>query len=76
MNRITRYLRLDDLLQVDDLPTFDGSKFDLATGLQNNQHRHFDPTPGRWLDESPLGYDGDGENLHPYVGPGSSRDIP
>jgi RHS repeat-associated protein len=65
MNRITQYLSLDDLLAGDDL---DGSKFDLATGLQNNQHRHFDPTPGRWMSEAPIGYEGGDVNVTPYVG--------
>ncbi len=67
MNRIARYL--DDLAQVDDEAfAFDGSKFDLATGLHNHQLRHYDPTPGRWLDESPVGYEGDDANVTPYVG--------
>jgi RHS repeat-associated protein len=79
MNRITQYL-LDDLAQADDLDeafAFDGNLHDLdPASLQNNQIRWFDPTPGRWLDESPVGYEGDDVNVTPYVGPDSSRDIP
>jgi RHS repeat-associated protein len=72
MNRVTQHLSLDELLAGDDL---DRSKFDLATGLQNNRHRHYDPTPGRWLDESRVGYERDDVNVTPYVGLDSSRDI-
>jgi len=46
MNRIKQYVRLDDLL-ADDEEIFDGSKFDLSTGLQDSRHRHYDPTPGK-----------------------------
>lgn len=68
MNRITQYLSLDDLLSVDDeLFAFDASKFDLETDRQNNQLRHFDPTPGKWLSEDPIGYEGDDVNVTPYV---------
>lgn len=67
MNRITQYLRLDDLAQVDNLPTFDGSKFDLETGLCDNRHRHYDPTPGQWMSDEPLGYEGGSPNLYCYV---------
>jgi RHS repeat-associated protein len=66
MNRIIRYLRLDDLLADDD-ELFDGSKFDLATGLQDNRHRHYDPTPGKWMSDEPLGYNADDVNVTPYV---------
>ena len=58
MNRITQYLRLDDLLSVDD-ELFDGSKFDLAKGLHDNRNPHYDPTPGKWMSEAPIGYHGD-----------------
>ncbi|MFN0020612.1 MAG: hypothetical protein ACKVP0_20330 [Pirellulaceae bacterium] len=37
--------------------------------LQNNMHRHFDPTPGQWLSEEPLSFAADPHNLHPYVIP-------
>lgn len=64
MNRITQYLRLDDLLAGDD-ELFDGSKFDLATGLHDNRYRHFDPIPGRGMSEAPIGYEGDDTNVTP-----------
>jgi hypothetical protein len=31
-------------------------------------HRHFDPTPGQWLNKSPFSFAAVGQNLHPYVG--------
>jgi len=34
---------------------------------QSSQLRHFDPAVGRWLDEEPVGYQGDA-NLHRYPG--------
>jgi RHS repeat-associated protein len=72
MNRITQYLSLDDLLPVDDLDeafAFDGNLHDLdPADLQNNQIRWFDPTPGKWLSEDPIGYHGDDVNVTPYVG--------
>jgi RHS repeat-associated protein len=58
MNRIARYFLLDDLAQVDDLD---------AASLHNNQLRHYDPTPGKWLSEDPIGYCGDDANVTPYV---------
>lgn len=67
MNRIIRYLRLDDLL-ADDADVFDGSRLDLSTGLQDNRHRHYDPTPGQWMSVEPLGYNADDVNVTPYVG--------
>jgi hypothetical protein len=36
--------------------------------LQLNQARHYDPTPGVWPNEEPVGYTGDDENLWKYVG--------
>lgn len=72
MNRITQYVSLDDLLPVDDLDeafAFDGNLHDLdPASLLNNQIRHYDPTPGRWISEAPVGYNGDDANLTPYVG--------
>ena len=75
MNRITHYLPDDELFSIDDLGesmfAFDGRDLDrdLDRGaLRNNQLRYFDPTPGLWLDESPVGYEGQAENVTPYVG--------
>jgi len=34
--------------------------------VQTNLHRRFDPAIGRWLDDEPVGYHGDGE-LHRYA---------
>jgi hypothetical protein len=42
---------------------FDGRD---PASLQRN--RHFDPAPGLWLDENPLGDESGDDNLHPYVG--------
>ncbi len=36
--------------------------------LQFNCHRHYDPTPGQWLSEEPIGWEGLDENLRRYVG--------
>ena len=45
-----------------------GSADDLVVGLQNNLCRHYDPTPGSWLSEDPIGFEGGDENLRKYVG--------
>jgi RHS repeat-associated protein len=37
--------------------------------LTYNRARHYDPTPGRWLSEDPLGCDADDGHLHPYPSP-------
>ncbi|MEX2176786.1 MAG: hypothetical protein WD872_20635 [Pirellulaceae bacterium] len=73
MNRITQYLPLDDLYPVEKIDearlfAFDGRDLDPAS-LVNHHLRHFDPTPGQWLSEDPVGYSaGDDANLRPYVG--------
>gem|GEM_PF-1995991 len=36
---------------------------DEFAGLQYNQCRHYDPTPGRYCSEDPIGYDGGDESL-------------
>jgi len=59
MNRITQILGVRST-PVDDL---DGSNFDLESGLQNNHVRHFDPTPGRWISEELISYDGNDANM-------------
>lgn len=38
-----------------------------ATDLQYNPVRHYDPTPGRWLSEEPVGCNADSANF--YVAP-------
>ena len=72
MNRITQYLPDDELFSVDDLDeamfAFDGRDLDPTVVLHNHHMPHFDPTPGRWLDESPVGYEGGDEHVTPYVG--------
>jgi len=35
--------------------------------LQNNLHRWYDASVGRWLSEDPIGFEGGDENLHRYV---------
>ena len=47
---------------------FTGQWFDVATGLQYNHHRWFDPVAGRWLSEDPIGFGGGDGNLYRYVG--------
>lgn len=59
MNRITQYLS--------KIFAFDSSDFDPSLPLQLNQHRHYDPTPGVWLNEEPIGYEADGANMRKYV---------
>jgi hypothetical protein len=59
MNRITSYLA----------EFSDDDNFDPSLPLQWNQHRHYDPTPGMWLNEDPVGYAGDDENVRKYIGP-------
>lgn len=72
MNRITQYLP----------ETFDGRDFDPSLPLQFNQARHYDPTPGLWLNEEPVGYEADETNVREYVGPSQNnptsvdRDLP
>ena len=53
---------------VDLIFSFTGRLFDEATGLQNNLNRWYDPTPGRWLCEDHIGFEGADPNLFRYVG--------
>ncbi len=46
---------------------FTGRLFDATTGLQNNLHRWYDPTVGRWLSEDPIGFAAGDSNLYRYV---------
>ncbi|WP_346360331.1 RHS repeat-associated core domain-containing protein [Bosea sp. (in: a-proteobacteria)] len=44
---------------------FPGQWFQLETGLHYNWHRHYDPTPGRYLELEPLGFV-DGTSVYTY----------
>jgi RHS repeat-associated protein len=46
---------------------YTGRFHDQLTGLQWHLHRWYDPAPGRWLSEDPIGHNG-GINLYEYVG--------
>uniref|UniRef100_UPI00322016E9 RHS repeat-associated core domain-containing protein n=1 Tax=Thermogutta sp. TaxID=1962930 RepID=UPI00322016E9 len=56
---------------IDSLFLFTGRPFDSDTQLQNNLHRWYDATVGRWLSEDPIGFAGGDGNLYRYVGNGS-----
>ncbi|WP_157732174.1 RHS repeat domain-containing protein [Thermogutta terrifontis] len=53
---------------IDSLFLFTGRPFDSDTQLQNNLHRWYDATVGRWLSEDPIGFAGGDGNLYRYVG--------
>jgi RHS repeat-associated protein len=36
--------------------------------LQYKRARHYDPTPGRWLSEDPVGFDASDEHFYRYPG--------
>ena len=55
---------------VDCLFAYTGRPLDQATGLQNNLHRWYDPTVGRWMSEDPIGFEGKDGNPYAYVGNG------
>ncbi|HUT14249.1 MAG TPA: RHS repeat-associated core domain-containing protein [Thermoguttaceae bacterium] len=52
---------------LDHLFAYTGRPFDEDTGLQNNLHRWYDASVGRWLSADPIGLPGDA-NLYRYVG--------
>ncbi len=52
---------------VDHLFGYTGRPFDKTTGLQNNLHRWYDASVGRWLSEDPIGIEGGDANLYRYV---------
>ena len=58
------------MIRIADKPTsifaFTGRALDKDTAVESHQLRHFDPTVGQWLNEEPIGYQGDGD-LHRYV---------
>jgi RHS repeat-associated protein len=55
---------------------YTGRFFDLATGLQWNWQRWYDPKTGRWLSQDPIGFEGGDTNLYRYVenGPTNATD--
>jgi RHS repeat-associated protein len=60
---------------VDLIFAFTGRLFDDATGLQNNLHRWYDPTIGRWLSEDPIGFTAGDTNLYRYVNNGPTMAV-
>ncbi len=72
MNRISPFLpdvdssEADPSLDDECFLQFDGRILG-PEGLQVNHFRHYDPTPGQWLNEDPIGYEAGSENLRPYV---------
>ena len=47
---------------------YTGRYFDVMTGLQNNWHRWYDASVGKWISEDPIGFDAGDTNLSRYVG--------
>jgi RHS repeat-associated protein len=47
---------------------YTGRPMDETTGLQNNLHRWYDPSVGRWLSDDPIGFSAGDANLYRYVG--------
>jgi RHS repeat-associated protein len=43
--------------------------------LQYNRARHYDPTPGRWLNEDPISFDASEEHVYPYPASSSSAGL-
>ena len=60
---------------VDCLFAYTGRALDQATSLQNNLHRWYDASTGRWMSEDPIGFEGGGENLYEYVGNGPTNGV-
>jgi RHS repeat-associated protein len=52
---------------VEFLFAFTARERDVETGLQYHRARYYDPTPGRWLSEDPIGFSARDPNLAPYV---------
>ncbi len=52
---------------IDAAFAFTGRLFDATTGLQNNLHRWYDPTVGRWLSEDPIGFAAGDANMYRYI---------
>ena len=47
---------------------FTGHALDEEVGRQSNEHRHFDPTVGRWLNDEPIGCEAADADLYRYAG--------
>jgi RHS repeat-associated protein len=47
---------------------YTGRESDSETGLYYYRARYYDPIPGRFLSEDPLGFDGEDANFYAYVG--------
>jgi len=54
---------------------FTGRPFDAHAGLQNNLHRWYDATTGRWISEDPIGFAAGDANLSRYVSNGASNKV-
>jgi RHS repeat-associated protein len=52
---------------VDILFAFTGRDRDEETGLQYHRARYYDPTPGRWLSEDPIGFEAGDTHLDRYI---------
>jgi len=46
---------------------------DADTGLENADHRWYDPAVGRWISEDPIGFRGRDANVSRYVGNGATN---
>lgn len=52
---------------VDQPYTYTAREFDVESGLYYYRARSYDPPAGRFLQKDPIGYQGSGVNLYPYV---------
>ncbi len=53
---------------VDSLFGYTCRPYDEATGLQNNLHRWYDASTGRWLSQDPIGFAAGDANVYRYCG--------
>ena len=60
---------------IDSLFGYTGRPLDEATGLQNNHHRWYEATTGKWLSQDPIGFSAGDANLYRYVGNGPATRI-
>jgi RHS repeat-associated protein len=51
---------------------FTSRELDGKEALQYNRARHYDPTPGRWLNEDPISFNASEEHAYPYPAASSS----
>jgi len=54
---------------------FAGRERDPSTGLQYNRHRWYDPGPGRFINEDPIGFGGGDANLYRYAGNSPTNEV-